>query len=176
MTTDGRSPMTEPEPHEVRGRARESTRAASRAYFDRLQRRPFVAAWQGVATATLLVTVLGGMLVRLTDAATFGSIWEGMWWAAQTVTTVGYGDVLPESALGRLVAVLVMMVGVAFLTVTTAAIASLFAESTRRRIARQREDPVHVEVERLHERLDEVMAELRMLRGAGGEPSDEARS
>lgn len=147
--------------------ASDPPRTPAQAYAERLQRRPFVAAWQGVAAATLLVTLVSGVLVRLTDAATFGSVWEGMWWAAQTVTTVGYGDVLPGSVAGRLVAVVVMMAGIAFLTVTTGAIASLFAESTRRRMAQHREDPMHAELDRLHERLDEVMQELRSLRRAG---------
>lgn len=135
-----------------------------RAYLASLERRPFVAAWQGVAFATLAITVLGGLLVRITDPESIDSLGQGMWWAVQTVTTVGYGDTLPESLAGRLVAVLVMMIGVAFLTVTTAAIGSLFSESTRRRINRNREDPVHIEVELLHRRMDELLHEVRELR------------
>ncbi|MFP5451651.1 MAG: potassium channel family protein [Thermoleophilia bacterium] len=137
-----------------------------RAYLASLERRPFMAAWQGVAAATLLITVVGGMLVRLTDPESIDSLAQGMWWAVQTVTTVGYGDTLPESFAGRMVAVLVMMIGVAFLTVTTAAIGSLFSESTRRRIHRNREDPMHIEVERLHERMDVLIDEIRELRAA----------
>jgi voltage-gated potassium channel len=144
----------------------------SRAYLKRVQDRPFVAAWQGVASATFIITLCGGLLVRVTDPDVFANLWLGMWWAVQTVTTVGYGDVLPESLAGRLIATLMMMIGIAFLTVTTAAIGSLFSESTRRRIARNREDPVHVEVQRLHERLDELVSELRILRhGAAASPS-----
>jgi voltage-gated potassium channel len=137
-----------------------------RSYLSSLERRPFVAAWQGVAFATLVITVLGGILVRATDPQSIDSLSQGMWWAVQTVTTVGYGDTLPQSPAGRMVAVLVMMIGVAFLTVTTAAIASLFNESTRRRIHRNREDPVHVEVEHLHRRMDELLHEMRELRSA----------
>lgn len=137
-----------------------------RSYLDRLERRPFVAAWQGVAFATLFITVVGGLLVRVTDPDSIDSLGQGMWWAIQTVTTVGYGDTLPESLPGRLVAVLVMMIGVAFLTVTTAAIGSLFSESTRRRIHRNREDPVHIEVELLHRRMDELLHEVRELRSS----------
>lgn len=123
-----------------------------------------MAAWQGVTAATLLVTVAGGLLVRVTDPAAFGSIWDGMWWAAQTVTTVGYGDQLPSPPLGRLVAVLVMMFGLAFLTVTTAAIASLFAESARRRRESGGDHPLHDDLDRLGRRLDGLAAEVRALR------------
>lgn len=131
-----------------------------------LERRPFVAAWQAVATITLTVTVLSGVLVRVTDPQAIPSIWGGMWWAVQTVTTVGYGDTVPDSAVGRLIATAVMLFGIAFLTVTTAAIGSLFNDSARRHRQRRHEDPVQEEVARLHSRLDEVVGELRELRSA----------
>ena len=50
----------------------------------------------------------------------------GLWWAVQTVTTVGYGDHTPVTVSGRLVAAFVMLVGIGFLTVVTAAITSTF--------------------------------------------------
>ena len=48
-----------------------------------------------------------------------------MWWAMQTVTTVGYGDVTPRHTSGRIVAVFVMLEGIAFLTIVIAAITRL---------------------------------------------------
>ena len=135
-----------------------------RGWTGQLQRRPFVAAWQAVATITLTVTVLAGMLVRVTDPQAIPSVWGGMWWAVETVTTVGYGDTVPDSTLGRLIATAVMLFGIAFITVTTAAIGSLFNDSARRHRQRRHEDPVQEEVARLHSRLDEVVVELRELR------------
>lgn len=137
-----------------------------RGFLSTAERRPFMVAWQAVALATLAVTVIGGVLVRITDPDSIDGLGEGMWWAVQTVTTVGYGDTLPQSPAGHLIAALVMMVGVAFLSITTAMIASLFSESTRRRIQRNREDPTHVEVERLHRRMDELLQEIRELRAS----------
>jgi voltage-gated potassium channel len=49
-----------------------------------------------------------------------------MWWALQTVTTVGYGDVTPKHASGRLVGVIVMLEGISFLAIITAVITSSF--------------------------------------------------
>jgi voltage-gated potassium channel len=49
-----------------------------------------------------------------------------MWWAIQTVTTVGYGDVTPKAVAGRIVATLVMLEGIAFVAIVTAAITSTF--------------------------------------------------
>ena len=50
----------------------------------------------------------------------------------QTVTTVGYGDHVPETAIGQLVAALVMLLGIGFLTVITASITSTFVARARR--------------------------------------------
>jgi len=87
-----------------------------------LQRKPLTAprAARIIASVTVSMTVIGGVLIHFTD---------GMWWAVQTVTTVGYGDLVPESTAGRLVAALVMLGGISFLAVITAAIASQFIES-----------------------------------------------
>jgi voltage-gated potassium channel Kch len=49
-----------------------------------------------------------------------------MWWALQTVTTVGYGDVTPKNTVGRIVGAIVIMEGIAFLAIITAAITSTF--------------------------------------------------
>ena len=50
--------------------------------------------------------------MRVTDAREFPNIGDGLWWAVQTVTTVGYGDRVPTSPGGRLIAALVMLVGI----------------------------------------------------------------
>ena len=49
-----------------------------------------------IVTATLLIVVVGGVLMRVLDHTEYGSIWLGMWWVLETVTTVGYGDLTPE--------------------------------------------------------------------------------
>ncbi len=50
----------------------------------------------------------------------------GMWWALETVTTVGYGDVTPRNVSGRIIASVVMLEGIAFLAIITAVITSTF--------------------------------------------------
>jgi voltage-gated potassium channel len=79
-----------------------------------------------IVTATAVVVVVGGVLMRVLDHAEYGNIWVGMWWALQTVTTVGYGDVTPRHASGRIIAAFVMLEGIAFLTIVIAAITSTF--------------------------------------------------
>ena len=77
-----------------------------------------------IVTATALVVVGGGVLIRLLDHSEYSNIWVGMWWSIQTVTTVGYGDVTPKHASGRFVGVIVMLEGIAFLAIITAVITS----------------------------------------------------
>ena len=84
-----------------------------------------------IATASTVMTVVAGLLVTVLDSETFPSIGSGLWWATQTVTTVGYGDNIPMNLAGRLVAAFVMLLGIGFLTVITASITSTFVSRSR---------------------------------------------
>ena len=79
-----------------------------------------------IATTSTVITVAAGFMVSVVDDEQFPSVGSGLWWAVQTVTTVGYGDNVPMTVAGRLLAVLVMLLGISFLTVITAAITSTF--------------------------------------------------
>ena len=131
-------------------------------WFDRLTTEPFKVAWLLLTIVTATLTVAAGLLIRITDPKDIHSLGEGLWWAVQTVTTVGYGDVVPTSALGRIVGVAVMITGIAFLTVTTAAITNLFIEQARRR--RNVTGEAGAEIAALSERIDALVAEVRALR------------
>jgi voltage-gated potassium channel len=56
----------------------------------------------------------------------FGSFGDSLWWAVVTVTTVGYGDLVPETLAGRVTAFVLMLVGVGLLGTVAATLASLF--------------------------------------------------
>lgn len=56
----------------------------------------------------------------------FDSFGDSLWWALVTLTTVGYGDIVPQSVMGRVVAVALMFVGLAFLGAIAASLASFF--------------------------------------------------
>jgi len=85
-----------------------------------------------IVTATAVVVVVGGALMRFLDHDEYSNVWVGMWWALQTVTTVGYGDVTPQHTSGRIVATFVMLYGIAFLTITIAALTSTFVARAQR--------------------------------------------
>jgi voltage-gated potassium channel Kch len=116
-----------------------------------------------IVSATAAVVVLGGVLMRLVDHKEYDSVWVGMWWAIQTVTTVGYGDVTPEHWQGRLIAYIVMLEGIAFLAIITAAITSTFvARATRDHEASMSQDEAS-ELQRIEARFDELDRKLERL-------------
>src|SRR4029450_4376047 len=105
---------------------------------------------RGVAS---VVTAVPGLLMTLIDHDNFPSLGTGLWWAVQTVTTVGYGDHVPESAGGQIPAALVMLLGIGFITVITAAITSTFVARSGSQPQAGRSDPSAERLGRIDERL-----------------------
>lgn len=108
-----------------------------------------------------VVVMLGIAAVAMVEAerrspdANITSLPDGLWWAATTVSTVGYGDRYPVTGLGRLVAVALMVVGIALLGVVTASVAAFFVS---------RIQDVQEAEERTEATLSDVLAELREVR------------
>ena len=82
---------------------------------------------------TLLVTVAAGVLIWLVDHREFPNLGTSLWWSMQTVTTVGYGDVVPKQTGGRFIGAVTMLQGIAFISVVTAAVTATLIEQARRR-------------------------------------------
>ena len=112
-----------------------------------------------IATASTVMTVVAGLLVTVLDSETFPSIGSGLWWAVQTVTTVGYGDEIPMSLAGRLVAALVMLLGIGFLTVITASITSTFVSRSRHEPS-DAQTAMAEQLRQLDKRLERIEAAL----------------
>jgi voltage-gated potassium channel Kch len=125
-----------------------------------------------IVSATAIVVVLGGALMRLLDRSEYPDVWRGMWWALQTVTTVGYGDVTPKHISGRIVASFLMLEGIAFLAIVTAAITSTFvARATEEHLEAEAEDE-ESDYDKLSARLDELNGKLDRLAASLGGPRD----
>lgn len=88
-----------------------------------------------VAGVAIMTVTLGAIAIldveRDADGATITTFGNALWWAAVTVTTVGYGDLYPVTTSGRFVALVVMVLGVAMVGATTAAIAAWMVEHVR---------------------------------------------
>jgi voltage-gated potassium channel len=122
-----------------------------------------------IAAFTLLITVLGGTLAWLLDREAFPTLGRGLWWALQTVTTVGYGDVTPENTEGRVIAAVVMLAGIGFLAVITASITATFVENARRRWGGQVDSEVARELKEISARLARLEARQEEDRTNDGE-------
>ena len=108
---------------------------------------------EGVRDAAVfaLLTVLGGgAAYAAVETGQNLNTWDGVWWAIVTVTTVGYGDTSPLTDAGRVIAIVVMLVGIGFIAVITAAAAERFMRG--REAEAQRAE--------LTERLDEIVRRL----------------
>jgi voltage-gated potassium channel len=120
-----------------------------------------------VVSVTLLVTVGGGVVIWLLDHKEFSDLGTSLWWAVQTVTTVGYGDVVPHETIGRVIGTVVMLTGIGFIAVMTAAVTASLIEQARRRAAADRPDPT-VQLDRIEARLAAIE---RAVAGGGQPPS-----
>ena len=110
-----------------------------------------------IGTFWTIAVVVFGVVERLIDPKTFHSVWLGMWWAIQTVTTVGYGDIVPDQTAGKIIAGFLMLGGLSLISVVTAAITSGFVSRAEARRTATGDDPVM-------QMLDELAGELRALR------------
>jgi voltage-gated potassium channel len=116
-----------------------------------------------IVVATFAVVVGAGVLIRVIDSHEYENVWVGMWWALQTVTTVGYGDVTPTHVSGRLVAAVVMLQGIAFIAIVTAVITSTFVARAAREQDTARAQDVLSDRELIEKRFDELERKLDRL-------------
>jgi voltage-gated potassium channel len=113
---------------------------------------PYRAAY--VLVIGILVVFTGAGLVQLFEDRAGGPIQsfeDALWWAVTTITTVGYGDTYPVTVGGKVVAALVMLVGIALFGVLTAGIAAYFVE----RAEEEEESEQAEKIDRILKRLDE---------------------
>jgi voltage-gated potassium channel len=113
-----------------------------------------------IVVATAVVVVGGGVGMWVLDHEEYPNVWRGMWWALQTVTTVGYGDVTPTRTSGRIVAAFVMLEGIAFLAILIAAITSTFVARAEREIEKAEAKADQRGEERIDARFDDLAARL----------------
>lgn len=98
--------------------------AASREQGRRFFKERAASVAFGVAGFTLITSAVAFTVAEdVGEGRRIHSFFDALWWSASTITTVGYGDIYPVTAAGKLVAVFTMVVGVSTLAVVTARIA-----------------------------------------------------
>jgi voltage-gated potassium channel len=115
---------------------------------------------------TALVAVGAALVARLIDKTDFPSFGVALWWAVVTLSTVGYGDVVPHTGWGRLLGSVVILFGVTFIALLIAIVTALFVDAgdEQRDVALQER---HDELVRLVRDLDERIARMEARQNAG---------
>jgi voltage-gated potassium channel len=78
----------------------------------------------GLALTFVALALVGAIVIRIADEHDFPSLGLAVWWALQTITTVGYGDVVPTTVVGRFIGGVEMVLGISFIAFLTAGVTS----------------------------------------------------
>lgn len=114
--------------------------------------------WYSLALC-LAILLVGGLGFWALEPG-IDSLQEGLWLAFTTAATVGYGDVVPRTPFGRAFAVLVVLLGLAVLSLVTASLAALFVERDVEADERQIERDLMREIRALREQVNALEQRL----------------
>jgi voltage-gated potassium channel len=116
-----------------------------------------------LAGATVVLSFLSGLAAWLVDRRDFHTLGDALWWSVVTLATVGYGDIVPHTAWGRVVGSVVIVCGVTFLSILTATITSYFVSAGQEDRAAEVEAQRGVDAQELGAVLDEIRDRLRAI-------------
>ena len=127
-------------------------------------------------SVTVAVVIVGSLVIWLFGGKNYPDFETALWFTLQTITTVGYGDVTPDTSFGRLIAGVVMIVAIGFTTIVTALITSTFVDAAQRQrradeeaVRRERDDRADARLAEMTERLAAIEARLDRLAPPGRE-------
>jgi hypothetical protein len=120
-----------------------------------------------LAGVTAGLAALCGFVATLIDRDAFPRFADGIWWAVVTLGTVGYGDIVPSTGWGRVFGVVVIILGVTFLSFLMAVVTSYFVTAAQERATRSERDRRQAAeresmalLREIRERLDAIEARL----------------
>ena len=112
---------------------------------------------------SLVVVVLGTLMYIVEGQKNgFESIADSIYWSVVTLTTVGYGDVVPVTALGKTISVLIMLLGYAIIAVPTGIVSAEFAKNDLEQLRNQ--DEIMEKENQIISKEDEILRQLDSLR------------
>jgi voltage-gated potassium channel Kch len=109
-----------------------------------------------IAGVTMIAALVAGMVVRLADPGDFRSFPDALWWSVQTITTVGYGDIVPRHTEGRVIAAIVMLMGIALIAVVTATVTATLVNASRASSQIELSDEVGDRLDQISNRLTAI--------------------
>lgn len=95
---------------------------------------------------SLSLLIVGAITYSMTEHV---SLAQSFWWAIATATTVGYGDISPHTSVGKIVALVLMLVGIGVIGMLTSSIATYFVREDNKA------DDKDVQLEKIMQKLDE---------------------
>jgi voltage-gated potassium channel len=110
---------------------------------------------------SLFIIVGSGILIAGIDPA-IDNIWDGFWWAWVTVTTVGYGDIVPSSAAGKIFGGLLILFGLGLFSLITASFSAFLLAKDEETIIRDEKEEL-VRLRRIEERMENIESLLKRL-------------
>ena len=125
--------------------------------------------------ACLLIAVVGGgtlafVAERQAEGANITSLGDSIWWALVTMTTVGYGEHYPTTTLGRAVAIVLMLFGIAALSVATASIAAFLVRDQEQLELGDVVQRLERQEERLGDQLEAIRSQLAEIQASTQRP------
>ena len=127
---------------------------------------------KNAAAFALLVVLAAAEAFSVTEKVSY---FDGFDWAVTTITTVGYGDQLPTSSEAKVLAMIVMVVGIGFFAALAGALADRFIKGRAEELAAERaqshaDDDLLARVDALAEQVEQLRATVRARAGAPGPP------
>lgn len=126
---------------------------------DALQHRRF----HYVALVTAVVLSVGAFAIYGAERGNnpnIKTVGDAFWWSIVTATTVGYGDISPSTTEGRLIAIGLMLVGIGFISILTATVASFFFDQEKEERTKGLAQ-IHERLEQVERKQDELLAIIR---------------
>jgi voltage-gated potassium channel len=127
-----------------------------------------------VAVGVVLVGAAVGYRAEHATNPGFATFGDALWWAVVTLSTVGYGDIVPKTTAGRVDGVMIMVAGVGMLGVLAGSLASFFRFGNRRSATSPPSDPVADEVAELRSQITRLVDEVARLAPPRRDAADDA--